>query len=249
MTRHAPSTFRRWPMLALASLLGGVLMLPAHGDARPVRPTSRLVPMAARTTTGAGGSVIIGNPAAPVRVTEWASYTCPHCAHFAEEGDGALKRTYLPGGRVNFEVRHLVRDPVDFAMAVAAHCGPMSGFIGRHEALMAQQAAILTRVRALPQARMDAWREGEPVARLRRVADDAGVTAWLRTRGTTAAQIDQCFADEALQRRLIEMTNAASTLGINGTPSFALNGSVLADVYSWDALRPRIDAALTAARP
>jgi protein-disulfide isomerase len=249
MIRFTTSTLRRWPMLALATLLAAAVMQPTLSDARPRRAATRLVPVAARVTPGTGGSVIIGNPAATVRVTEWASYTCPHCAHFAEEGDGALKRTYLPGGRVNFEVRHLVRDPVDFAMAVAAHCGGMGGFIGRHEALMAAQSSIIARVQALPQARMDAWREGVPTARLRRVADDAGVIALLRARGATAAQVDQCYADEALQRRLIEMTNAASALGINGTPSFAINGSILPEVYSWDALRPRIDAALAPARP
>lgn len=249
MTRSSVISARRWPVVALVALLATAVMLPTLGDARPRRAATRIMPMLSRVTPGVGGSVIIGNPAAPVRITEWASYTCPHCAHFAEEGDGALKRTYLPGGRVNFEVRHLVRDPVDFAMAVAAHCGNISGFMARHEALMAAQPAIIARVQALPQARMDAWREGAPPARLRRVADDAGVTALLRARGTTAAQIDQCYADEAMQRRLIEMTNAASALGVNGTPSFAINGSLLADVYSWDVLRPRIDAALAPARP
>jgi len=37
----------------------------------------------ATATMNADGAYVIGNPAARVKLREWASYTCPHCAHSA----------------------------------------------------------------------------------------------------------------------------------------------------------------------
>lgn len=202
---------------------------------------------AARVTRGDGGSHILGNPAAPTRLVEYVSYTCPHCAHFTSESAAPIRNTYVAPGRVSVEVRHIVRDPVDMAMSAAANCGASARFFSRHEALMAEQAAILARVRALPAATLQAWGQGAPTERLRRVADDSGVTAWMRTRGFTPAQINSCLADVSLQNRLVTMTNAGTAAGVNGTPMFSLNGRLLDGVYGWASLSPEL-AAATAGR-
>ena len=69
----------------------------------------------------------------------------------------------------------------------------------------------------------------------------------MQTRGYTAIQIDKCLADEPLAQRLALSTNeAANELFITGTPMFAIDGVVLAGTYSWDALRPQLDARLRA---
>lgn len=197
----------------------------------------------ATVTAGAGGSVVLGNPSAP-RIVEYVSYTCPHCATFANEAGATLRTNYVATGRASVEVRHIVRDPVDLAMTVAAHCGAANRFYSRHTALMAQQSAILARASALTQAQVTAWSQGTAPQRLRRVADDVGVTQWMRARGFTAAQINGCFADTAMHERLVAMSNSGLAAGVQGTPSFALNGRLLANVHNWAALRPALDSAL-----
>ncbi|MEQ1725669.1 MAG: thioredoxin domain-containing protein [Sphingopyxis sp.] len=198
---------------------------------------------ASLVTRGVGGSHILGNPAAPTRLVEYVSYTCPHCAHFTAESAALLRARYIRPGAVSVEIRHIVRDPVDMAMAAAANCGAASRFFSRHEALMAQQSAILARVQALPPATLQAWGGGEATTRLRRVADDSGVSAWMRLRGFTPLQINSCLADVSLQNRLVAMTNAGTAAGVNGTPMFALNDVLLPGVYSWAALSPPLAAA------
>ena len=197
-------------------------------------------------TAGANGSHVVGSPAARVKLVEYVSYTCPHCAHFSEESAGPLRTAYIPRGTVSVEIRHLVRDPVDMAMAVAANCGSSARFISRHEALMAAQQRFIAAAQATSETTRQQWGQGTPAQRLRRVADDVGVTAWMRQRGFTAAQTDACLADTALQQRLLEQTNAAIAAGVQGTPSFALNGELQANVHSWGQLRPLIDARLAA---
>src|SRR5690606_39661030 len=50
--------------------------------------------------------------------------------------------------------------------------------------------------------------------------------------------LDRCLADDALARRLAEIsTKEWARPGISGTPSFAINGVVMPGTHSWAALR------------
>lgn len=227
--------------LILSAVTAAIATLALPATAQAPRPSSIV-------TVGEGGSHILGSPAAAVKVTEYVSYTCPACSRFSAESSATLRTDYVATGRVSTEIRHLVRDPIDLAMAVAAHCGAPVRFFSRHEALMAEQAAILDRVQALPEATRQGWATGPMETRLARLARDAGVTGWMERRGFTAAQINRCMADRPMQERLIAMSNAARNAGVHGTPSFAINGSLLDEVHSWTALRPRLDAAVSAGR-
>lgn len=217
--------------------LGGALALVVIALAWPgsVAAFQSATNWLSRVTTGEGGSHMLGNPAARVRLTEYVSYTCPHCRHYTEESGPALNARFIAPGRVTVEVRHVLRDPVDFAAAVAANCGSPSRFFSRHEALMQRQPVFLSRWQAMTEAQVARWREGTPPQRLRRVASDVGVIEWMGERGFTAAQINACFADTAMHQRLLAMSNASSTAGVVGTPMFAINGRLqsLETVNNW----------------
>lgn len=187
-----------------------------------------------------------GRAEAPVTLTEYVSYTCGHCQMFARETSPLIKSGYVTPGRVAVEVQHVVRDPVDFAMVIATNCGPPTGFAARHEAMMAEAPAVLTRLRALPAATLEAWRATPAEARLKRIADDTGITAWLRARGTPPAAIERCYADRAFQERVVALSAATADVGVTSTPMFAINRSVLPGVHDWSALRPALDRTLAA---
>lgn len=193
--------------------------------------------VANRVTLGAGGSHIMGNVAAPVKLAEYVSYTCSHCADFARDA-GPVLRGHVARGAMSVEVRHIVRDPVDMAAAVLANCGPTAGFFARHEALMAEQPRILARVGALNQAQIQRWGDGTPAQRLRTVALDSGIAAFMRTQRLSQEQIDRCLADTTIQNRLLDMTNAGSQLGVTGTPSFTINGRLIENTHNWATLQP-----------
>ena len=142
-----------------ACLVAGLLALGSPSVlAQSGRPAPRPAPVyTAMLRTGEQGSHIMGNPEARVRLAEYVSYTCPHCAHFAADATQTLRTAYVARGTVSLEVRHVVRDPVDLAMATATNCGAPARFFSRHEAMMGQHDAIMTRVRALPQATLEQW--------------------------------------------------------------------------------------------
>ena len=63
----------------------------------------------ATAATTPRGSYVVGNPAAKVKLVEYLSYTCSHCAAFSGEGSPVLKRDYVARGRAS---RHAMAKPL-----------------------------------------------------------------------------------------------------------------------------------------
>lgn len=214
-------------------LLPALLALPLLLAAAPARDWSATV------TPTRAGAWVIGNPAARVKLVEWGSYTCSHCADFAAESRAALEGRMIRSGSTSLTVRHLIRDPLDFVAVVVARCGGPRGFVRRHHAIFDGQSSWMQRGSAYLQANGDALDAlAKPVA-YRRIADGAGLTAIGRASGLTAPQVAACFAPAALA--------ATSKLGdapadVTSTPTFYVNGALVSNV-GWAGLQPALIAA------
>ena len=53
---------------------------------------------------------------APATLTEFISYTCPHCAHFEKEAAGELTIGFIRTGKGSMEYRPFLRNIVDEAV-------------------------------------------------------------------------------------------------------------------------------------
>jgi len=201
--------------------------------------------------TGEGG-MLMGNPNARVKLVEFSSLTCPHCAHFAETGAPRLVADYVKSGQVSFELRNFVRDPLDITMALIARCnGAGPQFFALSDALFKQQKPIFERLQTAPPAELQALANLPPAQQFGRYAALAGLPAIAAQNGLPANKTAQCLADRAETEKLVAMnSDASSTYDIKGTPTFLINnkvvdlGSVSEDKV-WDALEQRIRAALT----
>lgn len=231
---------RRLRIAFLAAAAALAALAPAGTTAQPAKRAN----WSATITETAGGH-LLGNPAAEVKLVEFMSYTCSHCADFAREGDGAIKLGYVPSGRLSYEIRHLVRDPVDLTAALLASCGPAGKFFANHAAIMARQPEWMGKARAATQAQRARWSFGTTAARFQAIASDLGFDDLMVGRGYTRADITKCLSDEA-KARAIAATSQADTeaLGLRGTPSFVLDGVLLEGVHNWPSLQPRLDALL-----
>lgn len=180
----------------------------------------------------------IGNPEAKTRLIEFISYTCPHCATFAARGEPPLEIVLLQPGKLTLEVRSFIRNGVDVTATLLAQCGDPAGFKGRHQALMLNQATWLGKARSAPVSQQQIWQRGDKAGRAN-AANALGLTALLAARGQSVAELDACVADDAAAKRLLANTDAdAADFGVTGTPSFALDGKLLAEVHGWDTLYP-----------
>lgn len=220
-------------LLALLALLAGALL----ATAAPAQQKD----WRATVVQAPSGAYQIGNPAAKVKLVEYLSFTCPHCAHFVAELKAPLHDDLVRRGVVQVELRHAVRDPLDLAAALLARCTGPKGFSGASQAIFAAQNDWFERGRSWWQTNGAAMQSQPELARLRAAASGSGLTALMQKRGMTAAAVNRCFAAPGDLNKLTAMTKAAWTQ-IQGTPSFAINGKP-ASGNDWATLQPQLHAA------
>lgn len=220
-------------LLAAAALVASGLIATAPGAsaqqaAAAARDWTRTV-----AATPQGG-FRIGNPAAPVKLVEYGSLTCDHCARFETEGVPQLMERHVRSGRVSYEFRNFIRDPADLAAALLARCAGSSGFFPLTHDYLASQQQWMARIQA-QRAAINALPQDQ---RLARAAAIGGLDAGAAKAGLGPAKARQCLADEAGARKLAEMRKtAAETHKVQGTPSFLVNGKLVA-AHDWASLEP-----------
>jgi protein-disulfide isomerase len=187
--------------------------------------------VATKTATGA---YVIGNPRARVKLVEYASYTCSHCADFANQSGPVLKDRMIRSGDVSLEFRHVVFNAVDLAAAVTARCTGPANFAATTARFYQMQDQWLARGAAWAQANAQRLSSAPATARLRALADGAGLTGMTRL---TPAAVGACFADEAEIARITAMRG-----DVGSTPTFFLNGKPVAQ-RTWAELQPQLRAA------
>jgi protein-disulfide isomerase len=187
----------------------------------------------------AEGGFRMGNPAARVKLVEYGSLTCPHCAAFSRTGTPALIRDYVRGGRVSYEYRNFVLNGADVVATLLARCSGAAGFFPMSETLYATQEQWLGRISGLDEAQKNAIKALPEGRRFARLADVGGLTQVAARFGVAPARGRQCLADKAALDRLGKMAETGSRLGVEGTPTFFING-VRADVNTWSGIEPLI---------
>lgn len=219
--------------LSAGALTVATLPQASEAQQRPARAAPAIV------LTPEGG-IRMGGATARVRLIEYVSYTCPHCASFDAQSRAAMP-AYLRRG-MSIEVRPVVRDVIDLASATLARCGPVPRFFARHHAIMDAQATTLSRAESASAG----WAAVPAPQRLSRIARDTGLTTLVAAHGVPAAAAEACLADQAALRRLIAVSEASLSAGVESTPSFAINGTLVPHTHDWAALSPRLDAAFAA---
>lgn len=184
---------------------------------------------------------MIGNPEAEASLIEFISYTCGHCATFAREGEGALDLALLAPGHMNVEVRPVIRNAIDLTVSMLVQCGGADGFKDRHRMYLMRQETWLAKAQSAPQSQQAAWARGDKAARIS-MASALDLDDMLAARGTSRMDINTCLNDDQTALALIRNGNAdRADFAVPGTPSFALDGELLANVHSWSALYPVLE--------
>lgn len=185
--------------------------------------------MAQETTAPAAAPVevtdmSIGNPDAPVKIIEYASLTCPHCASFHETAFKPLKAEYIDTGKVYFTLREVYFDRYGLWAAMMARCGGEMKYFGVVDILFSTQKD---------------WAGSDDanvvVGNLKKIAMTAGMDG---------AAVDACMKDGANAQALVtrfESNMAADK--VEGTPTFFINGAKQSNM-SYADMKALIDAEL-----
>jgi protein-disulfide isomerase len=204
--------------LAFAGL-AGVLLPPL---ARPAWADDTPSP-ADLANAGPDGDITLGSDKAPVTVIEYASMTCPHCAHFAETTFPELQKRYIDTGKARYTLRPFPLDALSAAGFMLARCGGKDKYMPIVETLFAKQAD---------------WIVKEPLPPLKDIAKQFGITE---------GEFNDCLANQKLLDSIQAVRDhAAQKLGVNSTPTFFVNGKKLVGDVSIDQMTKEIDTYLKA---
>ncbi|MFM9851915.1 MAG: thioredoxin domain-containing protein [Sphingomonadaceae bacterium] len=193
------------------------------------------------------GAMVRGNPAAKVKLVEYLSFSCPHCAAFVSEAKVPLTRDYVAKGTATVEVRNAVRDRYDFAAALLARCGGPARFFGNADALMAGQQSWMSQAVAFDRANSEKMAKLPINDSLKLIVQGTGLATIMKARGFTLAQINACLISKSDQQKISAMTNEAwNGRKIAGTPAFLINDTLSTEPGTWAAIDTQLKTALAA---
>jgi protein-disulfide isomerase len=158
---------------------------------------------------GAGGGadaadMTLGDPNAPVKIVEYASVTCSHCATFNNEVFPQLKAKYIDTGKVHYTFKEFLTPPAPVAAA---------GFL---TARCAGEDKYFSVIDAIFHAQQEMFTTGDMRGVLLRVAQSAGMTE---------DEFTKCVSDEAALKALqARVEKAVNEDKVTATPTFFLNG-------------------------
>jgi protein-disulfide isomerase len=92
-----------------------------------------------QTVSATERGFLMGNPNAPVKLVEYASITCPHCAEFTNDGGAEGIQSYVRSGRVSWEYRPYMIFPTDPGLFALLRCQGAGTFFPLTEQLYADQ--------------------------------------------------------------------------------------------------------------
>ncbi len=164
---------------------------------------------------------VLGNDDAPVTIVEYASMTCPHCAHFHETTLPELKTKYIDTGKARLIFREFPFDPRAEAGFMLARCSN-DNYFAMIDVLFKQQ---------------ESWAG----------VQDAK-TALLqisKLAGFSQESFEACLTDQKLLEDVRAVRERGSNdFGVNSTPTFFINGNRYPGALSIDELSAIIDGML-----
>jgi protein-disulfide isomerase len=204
------------PALALALIATAAIAAPAPKRAAPV------------VSGETAGGFRFGSTAARVRLVEYGSLNCQHCAAFAAAANPAIIRA-VKSGRMLYEYRPFAVFPQDIPAHALAKCVPAGARLAFIDDYYRSQKGVYDRFQAATKdpaadaALTSAIKAGEAQAAAK-LAEVGGMLPIAARHGLPPAAARRCIAAPANLRWVGSTTAAANAAGVESTPTFELNG-------------------------
>jgi protein-disulfide isomerase len=166
--------------------------------------------------------MVMGSDKAPVTVIEYASMTCPHCAHFQETTFPELKKRYIDTGKVRYIFREFPLDSLAAAAFMLARCAgetDKTKYFAMVDTLFRQQRT---------------WAIEKPLPPMLAIAKQAGFTE---------QSFDACLANQKILEGIESMRQrAVDVFKVQSTPTFFINGVAYPGALTIEEMSKLIDA-------
>jgi protein-disulfide isomerase len=165
--------------------------------------------------------MVLGDDKAPVTIIEYASMTCPHCAHFQETTFPELKKRYIDTGKVRYISREFPLDSLAAAAFMLARCAGQDDktkYFALVDTLYHQQRT---------------WAVEKPLAPLFAIAKQAGFTQ---------QTFDACLSNQKILDGIESIRQrAVKQFKVESTPTFFINGKMAPGALSIEDMAKLIE--------
>lgn len=186
--------------------------------------SDRDVDMAEVLKPGPLPEVALGDPNAPVKIVEYMSMTCSHCANFHANTFEAIKEKYVDTGKAYFVIREFPFDPASTAAFMLARCAPEGQQVSFMSMFLKQQRAW-----AAPS-------DGDVRGAMLQMSKLAGFTQ---------ESFEACLTNQQLAADVTAVRDrGAKEFGVNSTPTFLINGKAYSGDMPVDEMSALIDSFL-----
>jgi protein-disulfide isomerase len=210
-------TMNRRNLLASSALAVAAAALAAPVFAED--PAAGPVDLAALMAPPALGEMALGAETAKVVIIEYASASCPHCTEFANTQYPILLKDYIETGKVRFIFREFPHNDPAMGAFMLARCAPKERYFPMVEVFFKTQEKWVT----------------NPLVGLKEIALQAGFTEQTFT---------ACLNNQDVAKKIFEVRAKAETFGVQGIPTFFINGKRYEGDYTVEAMKAVIDPLL-----
>jgi protein-disulfide isomerase len=204
-------------IIAVVAIIGiGAVVYSSMGSSTPsASGTQGVVPLPRDTSVQMGqtddGRYYLGNADAPVTLVEYADFQCPGCAYYATSVSSNFQRDYVANGKVRviYQDFPLGGHANAVTASIAARCAGeqgMTAFWQMHDMIYINQRQWS----GLPKSSLN----GQFITYAQQLNLDTDAFA-------------QCTTVPEVERKVREYQQSSLALNLPGTPSFAVNGTVL----------------------
>ncbi len=163
---------------------------------------------------------ILGNPNAPIKISEHSSFTCGHCSNFHKTNFKKIRTDYIDTGKAYIVFNDFPLNAHDVKIGVIARCVP--------------EKSYFQFIQLLFETQKDWLKEGY----INHIKQNAQLT------GVSSSKIDECLNSEELFEALADQRqNAMDKHGVNATPTLVINDHlVIPGLASYDDIKKALDA-------
>lgn len=191
-------------LVAVAAIAAGV-----YFGTRPASPGPTPTPAAATTASPDKAAILSvqptdhveGDPNAPITLIEYASFTCPHCAHFNTVELPKLKEKWIDTGKVKLVYRDFPLDQTAAKAAELAQCAGKDKYFAVVDMIFRGQLNWAT--------------ASDPIAELSKS---------LRIAGMGEKEVKACLADPKVADAVVASYRSGEQVGVDSTPTLFING-------------------------
>lgn len=173
-----------------------------HSEEIIVTKFAELTPEKAKLLKDTSGELYLGNKYAPVLMIEYASLSCPHCAHFHSDVLEKLLPKYIETGKLKYVFRDFPLNKQAFDAAKLTHCAPDDKYYGFVKALFKSQ---------------ENWAFSKDYTEILKSIAKLG--------GIPAEAFEECMNNKEIEDKILDVQKeAVDILEVKSTPTIFING-------------------------